>query len=228
MHLSKWIKFSGILISVSSLFFACYPDSGLESIADYDVVVTVYDKDYDFGAVKTYAMPDTILHLLTDSTASDEDEISREYDELILTTIASNMQQLGYQRITEIDPNDPSREPDVVVLVGVTVTDWNGYSWYPGWWWGWGYWPGWGWWAPGYPGYGPGYPGAVVPYSYSTGTIIIDMMEPDDSDNSAKRIPVVWGAATNGLLGGSQPSGASRITGSIDQAFNQSTYLGVR
>lgn len=228
MNLKSLIKSSTILIPMAFLFHACYPDSGMESVADYDVVVTVYDEAYNFGAVKTYAMPDTILHLLADTTASEEDEISREYDELILATIVSNMEKQGYQRITDIDPGDPAKRPDVVVLAGVTVTTWNGYSWYPGWWGGWGYWPGWGWWGPGYPGYGPGYPGAIVPYSYTTGTIFISMMEPDDADDSAKRIPVVWSAAANGLLGGSQSSGAARITGAIDQAFFQSKYLGAK
>jgi hypothetical protein len=222
MRAKTFLKLLPVIGMLPIALISCYPDGGLESISDYDVVVTRYNKDYNFGAVQTYAMPDTVVHLIADTTA--EDEISREYDELILSTISENMAKLNYQRITEIDTTDPGTKPDVVILVAVAVTKWNGFSYYPGWGGYWGYWPGWGLYPPYYPGYGPGYPGAVVPYSFTTGTIIIDMFEPDDIDPDLEIIPVEWAAGLNGLLGGS--GGSSRLSQAIDQAFNQSPYLG--
>ena len=179
MRLKWFLKVLIITGVLSTLFMSCYPDGGLNSIEDYDVVITRYNKDYDFGAVKTYAMPDTILHVLPDSTA--EDEITREFDELILSQIAENMANIGYKRITDTSQQDSI--PDVVILAGVFATRYQGWSYWPGWGGGWGYWPGWGWWGPGYPGYGPGYPGVAVPYTFSTGSVVAYMFEPDDFDS---------------------------------------------
>jgi hypothetical protein len=221
----KWVlKVLFILGTLSILLMSCYPDGGLESIADYDVVITRYNEAYDFGAVKTYAMPDTILHVLADSSA--KDEISREFDDLILETIAENMEQIGYRRITDTSQQDSI--PDVIMLAGVFATTYQGWSYWPGWGGGWGYWPGWGWWGPGYPGYGPGYPGVGVPYTFSTGTVVAFMFEPDDFDPDIGLLPSEWGFGINGLLGSSSSGTASRIGESIDQAFNQSPYLGAR
>jgi len=201
------------------MLIGCYPDGGLESIEDYDIVVTRYNPAYNFGGVKTYAMPDTVMHVLIDSTA--DDLLTREYDQVILDQVAANMQRLGYQRIEVIDPADP--EPDLVLLVFASATKWQGYTWYPGWWGYWGYWPGWG---PGYPGYGPGYPGAVVPYSYTTGSLFIEMVDANNVDDDLKSIPVEWAGGINGLMGSTSAGMRSRITSRIDQAFNQSPYLG--
>jgi len=207
----------GALMSLGMI--ACYPDGGLESIEDYDVVITRYNPEYNFGSVKTYAMPDTVIHVMIDTTA--DDILTRENDRLILDQVAANMERLEYQRIDVPGPNDP--QPDVVMIVFASASKWQGYSWYPGWWGYWGYWPGWG---PGYPGYGPGYPGAVVPYSFTTGSLFIEMVEPDNIDDDLKSIPIEWAAGINGLLEGSSASTRARITSRIDQAFNQSAYLG--
>lgn len=221
----KWVfKVLIILGTLSILLISCYPDGGLNSIEDYDVVITRYNKDYNFGAVKTYAMPDTILHVIADTTA--EDEITREFDELILTKIAENMKNSGYKRITSTSQQDSI--PDVVILAGVFTSRYQGWSFWPGWSGGWGYWPGWGWWGPGYPGYGPGYPGVAVPYTFSTGSVVAYMFEPDDFDPDLARLPSEWGFGINGLLGGSSSTAAGRISQSIDQAFTQSPYLGPR
>ena len=221
----KWVfKVLIILGTLSILLISCYPDGGLNSIEDYDVVITRYNKDYNFGAVKTYAMPDTILHVIADTTA--EDEITREFDELILTKIAENMKNSGYKRITSTSQQDSI--PDVVILAGVFTSRYQGWSFWPGWSGGWGYWPGWGWWGPGYPGYGPGYPGVAVPYTFSTGSVVAYMFEPDDFDPDLALLPSEWGFGINGLLGGSSSTAAGRISQSIDQAFTQSPYLGPR
>jgi hypothetical protein len=221
----KWIIKNIFMIGTFPiLFMSCYPDGGLNSIEDYDVVITRYNKDYDFGAVKTYAMPDTVLHILVDSTA--EDDITREFDQLILDKIAENMNNIGYQRITNTSQQDSI--PDVVMLAAVTTTRFQGWSFWPGWGGGWGWWPGWGWWGPGYPGYGPGYPGVAVPYSFSTGTVVAYMFEPDDFDPDLQLLPSEWGFGINGLLGGGSETAAGRISQSINQAYIQSPYLGAR
>ncbi len=213
--LKKIVVLFSILILSTLFLYSCYPDYGLTT-SDYDTVVTVYDSDANFKR-PTYAMPDSILHFVEEGTP--EDEIDRSRDALILSTIASNMSRLDYERV----PLDTSADaPDFVILVGVTVTDNYGQAYYPGW----GYWGGWGWWG-GYPGYG--YPGGSVVYSYTTGTIFISMLDPDkDNIIDGNKFGAVWLVRINGVVSNSSTINTSnRITQRINDAFNQSPYLGV-
>jgi hypothetical protein len=129
------------------------------------------------------------------------------------------MTRLDYERV----PVDTTMDaPGFVIIVGVTVTDNYGQAYYPGW----GYWGGWGWWG-GYPGYG--YPGGSVVYSYTTGTIFISMLDPDkDNIIDGNKFGAVWLVRINGVVSNSSTINTSnRITQRINDAFNQSPYLGV-
>jgi hypothetical protein len=206
----KLIVLFSLLVLSSFVLYSCYPDYGLTT-ADYDTVITLYDKDANFKK-PTYAMPDSVIHFVEEG---DEDNVDRSKDGLILSTIASNMASLGYTRVDTTAPD----APDFVVLAGVTVTDNYGRAYYPGW----GYWGGWGWWG-GYPGWG--YPGGSVVYSYTTGTIFISMIDPDKL-NADETYGAVWGARINGVVSGSSTANTnSRITQRINDAYAQSPYLG--
>jgi len=206
----KLIVLFSLLILSSFVFYSCYPDYGLTT-ADYDTVITLYDKDADFKK-PTYAMPDSVVHLVAEG---EEDNVDRSKDALILSTIQSNMTSLGY---TKVDTTNPDA-PDFVILVGVTVTENYGQAYYPGW----GYWGGWGWWG-GYPGYG--YGGGSVIYSYTTGSIFMSMIDPDKI-NADGTYGAVWLARINGVVSSSSTINvSSRITQRINDAFNQSPYLG--
>ena len=78
------------------------------------------------------------------------------------------------------------------------------------------YGPGWGW--------GGYYP--IYVQSYSKGTVLINMIDPDAIDNINKEVPRVWIGVLNGLAQGSVSSVAERIAKGIDKAFDQSPYLG--
>ena len=200
-----------LLAVISSLLLvSCYRDFGLNT-QDYDVVVTVFDKEANFKR-PTYFMPDTVVHY-GDSTLSDN--IDRSKDGLILSTIAQNMSNRGYQRITVVDSTKPA--PDFIILVGATITQNTGAIVYPP---SWGWWPGWGW----YPGWGGGwYPGGVSYYNYTTGTVLISFMDSQRIE-PPNRFGVTWLAGLNGLLSSSEGS-ESRITSRIIQAFSQSPYI---
>lgn len=204
----KHIVLFSLFILSSLVVYSCYPDYGLTT-TDYDTVITLYDNSANFNK-PTYAMPDTVVHFVE---AGQEDNVDRSKDALIISTIQSNMANLGYTRVDTTNPD----APDFVILVGVTTTDNYGQAWYPGW----GYWPGWGWWG-GYPGWG--YPGGSVIYSYTTGSIFISMLDPDKV-NSDNTYGAVWLARINGILSSSLNTSA-RITQRINDAFNQSPYLG--
>ena len=185
-----------LIVSFGVVLTGCYPGDALTP-AQTDIVTTFYKDGTDFSTKLTYAIPDSVIHI------GGNDEIFNEegpYDQQILNRIESNLQQMGYEK--EANPANA----DVLVVVAITSTTWTSGGCYP--WWG-------GWW---YPWYG------CIPYAYSwqTGSIITFMGEGDaETEDEA-----IWFAGINGVLENSNSSTSSRINNNIDQAFEQSPYLG--
>jgi len=204
------------VLSLALLFSACYP-GGAEFVEDLDIVGTQFDESYDFSLAQTYALPDSVVRL---EEGGGSNSPSPEADSAILERIELNMNALGY---TRVDPTAPSGEdPDVYILVSAIVitnvniwqNPWYGYwGWYGGWP---GYGPGWG------PGWGWGGPPVVT--SYTTGTLILEIVDRESSTD--QMISIVWFAAVDGLYQGSQANLTQRAINGIDQAFIQSPYLG--
>jgi len=199
---------------LSALFlWSCYPDSGLTSASDFDLIITQYDNTKDYSTYTTYFLVDSIEHIIPEG---EEDNVSREYDQQILGRVAKNMDDLNYQRI--IDTTGVGI-PNLAIKVSATTTTFQGWTWYPGWWGGWwgGYPPGWGPWYP---------PGYVVPTEFSTGTVLIDLYDMEAYIPEPEVVPVIWVAGINGLLGDTKSNTVYRLDRDIDQSFNQSPYLG--
>ncbi len=196
---------------------SCTPESGLQTIDDYEVVLTLYDKQADFGSIRTYLMPDSVVHFQDPQNPGRP--ISHDYDDLILERVEYNLQAVGYRREADPDHNDP----DVYVLVSATSSEWRAleYSWLPRWGW-WGYWPGatsdWYFQSPYYGG------GRV--YTFSTGTLLIDMADYRSADEEEGEIAGIWTAAINGVLTDETSDVPHRLVDLIDRAFRQSPYLG--
>jgi hypothetical protein len=191
---------------------SCTPNSGV-SAQESDVVVTRYDTEVNFGAFRTYAMPDSVFHIVEEGDTS---KLSREFDDLALNLIRSNMENLGYQLV----PGDDESQFDVALVVRATDTQyWQIYSYYPGY-------PGWGWWGGWYPYYPPYYGGG---YAFTTGTFFVDMFDPDtveeDPNTGDLRVEVLWSGTINGVLDDSKSSKQQRLVDSINQMFYQSPYL---
>jgi len=194
----------GILII---MLYGCYNDHGL-STSDYDVVATYYKETLDYSSFKTYFMPDTIIHIVEQG---EEDLLSRDNDALILSLVEENMAKLGYRRIT-VSGSDLG-----VIIAATSSTNLQVYYNYS---WG-GYW--------GYPGYGYYYPpywwGPTVE-GYRSGTVFINMADPNEYDNDQKLLATVWLGVINGLLEGTKSNIRDRLTREINQAYTQSPYLG--
>ena len=184
----------------------CYPQ-GPDYTSDLDVVYTNYDPEFDFPGHNTYAMPDKIV---VDVEISNNGDTTYEYmkplyADQILARIDAHMTGLGWSKV------DVSATPDVLVMpAGMSTTSYY-YSYWYGWWYG-GYWGSWGWYYPPY----------YSVSSYTTGSLIITMSDPN-IDSPINRSPTAWIAAANGLLTGS--SNISRALDAVDQAFKQSPYL---
>jgi hypothetical protein len=196
---------------------ACYPGD-ISGIEETDVVLTVHSGN-DFSAYNTYAMPDTVVDVCENADDPECDnalDIDHSYDSEILEQIAARMQGYGYQRVP-IDEVDENNLPDVFLLVSVSATERTSATvWWP--WWGWG-----GWW----PGWGPGWGPSVSVTRWNQGTLEITMIDPEDTDLEQEIFNVQWDATLSGVLSSAgAPIDTNRIDRGIQQAFDQSTYLG--
>jgi len=195
-----------VLLLSGLLLWSCYPD-GPSYTEDLDLVVSNHNPDYGFAAKTTYAMPTKIVKLTGNLEEGELPEFIPDVTaQQILSRISQNMEALGWQKVA-IDAN-----PDLFLVPAswetTTVVYWYDY-WY--WWYG-GY----------YPGYGGGYYPPVYVDSYTTGTLVMMLTDPDEVGGNGNPIPQ-WTGAINGLLNGK--FNPQRALPAIDQAFDQSPYL---
>lgn len=194
------------LITASVLVLGgCYPD-GPEYVEETDIVLTSHNEEYDFASKATYAMPDKIVKITGNVTEGEEPEfIPNTAATAILGMIEDNMQTLGWQRV-EIDDN-----PDVLLTPAAWETT-TIYYYYDYWYWWYGGYYGWYW---------PYYP-PVYATSYTTGTLLMSIIDPEITSTDGQAIRQ-WSGAVNGLLTGAYD--ADRIQTAIDKAFTISPYL---
>lgn len=189
-----------------SLLTSCYPD-GADYADETDIVYTAYDKEADFQSKGTYAMPDQIVKITGNYQDNEEIEyINDIYAKPILANIDSNMTAYGWTKV------DKDSDPDVVILPAAWSTTYVVY-WYDYWCWWDPYYCG-GWWYP--------YP---ITSSYSSGTLILNMVDPKSEDPNGTR-KGIWIGAINGLLSGSYSQ--NRVNNAVNQAFKQSSYLNTK
>lgn len=190
-------------LAFAAMLLGCYPD-GADYTEELDIVYSNYDETYDFQSKGTYAMPDEIV-LLTGDEDDPVDYIQDQYALPILDQIEENMTALGWTRV-DVDAN-----PDVELLPASWSTTTLFYS-------GGGYWC---WWNPYYCGGWWYYPYPVVS-GYTSGTLVMTMVDPNMESADGRR-RAVWTGAINGLL--SDVYSFGRVQKGVDQAFKQSPYL---
>lgn len=195
-------------LSLLAVFFlaGCYP-GGAEFTSDYDVAYTNYNDTFNFKAFNTYAMPDQIVIDVQITNGGDTiyEYMKPIYADPILNRIASNMSSYGWTRV------DISENPDLILSPAAVSSTTYFYSYWYCWWYG-GYFPGWGWYYP--------------PYwnvtSVTTGSMIMNLSDPN-ADSPINRSPAAWLGIVNGVLNNS--ANISRALEGIDQTFTQSPYL---
>lgn len=193
------------------LLGGCYPQ-GPEYSEDTDVVYTVFDEDYDFQAANTYAMPDKIVvDVKVDNGDTTYVYMKDVFAGPIFQVIEKNMTAYGYTRV------DIDETPTLLLTpAGLESTNYFYSYWYDWWYGGWygGYW---GWYYPPY----------YTISSYTTGSMIMVLSDPNKaSDSPINRSRASWVAAANGLV--NYAYDITRVTKSIDQAFAQSPYLNTK
>lgn len=218
-----------LMISFPLLFNSCYP-GGMEYYNESDIVLSMHDESFDFQANKKYFMADTVY--IAGSEDIDQTDINHNHDATILGAVATQLDAAGY---TRIEPNGVHTDSmlidsaNVLVSIVITRSDYGGIGYIPGGGSWWGYYPGWGYdpwnpWYPWYPDYGWG---VSYVYTYSTGSLFIEMANTDGIEEVAgePQVPLVWQATVNGLLSENTENMTWRIEKGIEQCFEQSPYL---
>lgn len=213
------IAFSAVLASILS---ACYPNQG-NTIEDLDLVLTYHNETTDFKNYSTYIVADTVVYI----NESKDKKLNLELEQTLITKVDNQMMANGWVK----ESNPGSNPSDVAVLISVLEIE--NFSITTGWWDYWGSWGGWGYYPPyGAGGYYPQYPGyccyASI-YEYTTGTVLIEMIDPNnganENDFDADPIPILWLGILDGLAEGSRVNIASRIEEGVDIMFEKSPYL---
>lgn len=192
--------------SCAALLHGCaYTTETIGDSSQIDAVFTVQEPDFDFGALRTFAMPESVADL--SDLVDDPRQLTDAYDQDYIDRVAENMADAGWTRIDDV------AAADVLILNGKVASDhWVTTTyWYP-------YYP--------YYLYYPYYPYDTVTVNYPTGTLLTVMLQPSrmETVDDIETVPAIWTATALGLLS-SDASPRTRIENVIDQAFEQSDYL---
>ena len=186
------------LILSTSMFLlnACYKDYGL-TISDYDTVITAYDEEIDFTAYATYYLDPEFKDL---SDLEDPDPEQPDNADTFIDAIEDELAAYGWTAVA-------SGTEDVTIEMAYSTVDIYYYYCYP--YYGWYYFP--------YCSYN---------YSYTGGTAITQMVDPNDVDGEGNP-RALWHAGLNGIMNDSSSGLVQRIEDGIAQAFTQSPYLDI-
>lgn len=238
--MKRKIPLMGIAFAAITLLASCYPNEDIY-YSDTDIAVTNFDDNFVFDEVEHVFFLDTVMHIV----GEDDDPKTGPYDQTIKSSVLENLRKTVFKN-GEIHVIKDSTDapagiiPDIVVTIAVLETDYYSYYSYP--WYGyWGYW-GWGWgWKSGdlksanqesatdyyYNPWYPWYPGGGVTYSYTIGSVSIDLINYKDADLENKNMPVAWTGIVNGVRSNNAQDERTRIERQITQCFSleQSPYL---
>jgi len=207
MKYSKIIALAGLV----GLLSACNKDPLKDlSLEDSQVFITNHDESVNFKQFKTFSILDSVLVVGNQGNGATLTDLDIKF----LTSVARNMENLGY---TYVSPKD---NPDVGINVAQVR---NAYlnvvsqplSPYAGSYWGGGYGYGYG------PGYGYGYPSTYSYYQTQENYWYLEMLDFKNPDVQNKKLNVIW----NAEIRGSGLFDAEYIDGVIQSVFKQSQYL---
>jgi len=202
------LSISLFLLGICIMFSGCYPYS-TAYVEELDIVITDYDAAYSFKGKPKYALPDSIVKVTGNRIEGEPPVCVKEpYNSMILNRIRSNMTSLGYEEVNATDP-----DVDLLLFPAALETTYQQYYYDYYYYWGW-YYPYYGGWY---------YPYATVT-TYTTGTLLMNLVAAGEISASGN-MHIVWTGLINGVLDYYGSDGDARLTKAIDQSFNQSDYL---
>jgi hypothetical protein len=202
--------------------------AGVGSCSDNDnlvtpiqgLVTTFKDSNFNFATLHTFAMPDTVAHLVP--ATGTPLAITAQFDVVALNEVRSNLLARGYTDVS----NQPGVTPDFVVLVGAAATDnFNAFVTFP-WFDFWGFSPVFDFFTPGFSAaWGIVFPWAPVVgvTAFARGTLVVTIVPTASIDQANETIQSAWAGVATGLLNGSITT--LTVTTAIDKMFALSPYL---
>jgi hypothetical protein len=227
-HTWTTLRVASLVVGVAGLLTtaACGDSTDLNLVPvaiPSNIVTTFHDSTFNFGALATFAMPDTVVHFAP--VVGSPSPISRDFDATILGRVRQDFVSRGYQDIS-VQINPGAQTPDFIVLVGATESDnYNAFIGYP-WFTIWGFSPVWAWYQPGFNNsWTIVFPwGQVVgTTAYPRGTLVVTLIPTATVNPLAASIGAKWAGVATGLAAGTQTNAS--ITAAIDEMFRQSPYL---
>ena len=196
----------GMLFIGSCTFYPSNTELNEEQLVD----ITKYDVTADFKSFNTFAIVDSISVIKN----NDSSHVLTPEAQQILNRIIQNMETRGYTRVTK-DEN-----PDLAI--NVSVIEVTNVYYYPGWYWTyWGYYDPYYWGYPGHYYWYPYYP-PVIAY-YSTGTVIIDLLDLKNAPIHDNKLYLIWTAYIRALM--NYNHSMEDLLENIDQCFIQTPVL---
>lgn len=192
---------------------ACHKEPYTDSDNEY-LVYTTPGKDVNFTSYKTFDLADSLLII----GQSEKPEYSQSDNALaLIEAVRTNMEKMGYI----YTPSNPNADLGIQMTFVVKTERYVQYYNDPYWWLDY---PGY--WSPGfwgnYTGFYYRYP---VSYTYSTNSLMIDMVDLTTPKTGNEALEVIWSAFLGGPAGFGPVSDLNKMKTSIDQAFAQSSYL---
>ena len=204
-----------MLFAAALLVTACEktPDTG--KLDDDYLVYTDYDAETDFAKFTTFYVPDSVL-IIDNSSNKPKFLYGTPASELIIANYVKGMEQAGYVRTLDKANADLGMQVSYVEDT-YSFRYYNNYPWWYGypWYWSFGYWGNWGGWYWPY----------SITYSYSTGSVLGELVDLTLPESTSKQLRVVWSSYISGLLNNDGTLNTTEVKQAIEQAFSQSPYL---
>lgn len=204
-----------MLFAAALLVTACEktPDTG--KLDDDYLVYTDYDAETDFAKFTTFYVPDSVL-IIDNSSNKPKFLYGTPASELIIANYVKGMEQAGYVRTLDKANADLGMQVSYVEDT-YSFRYYNNYPWWYGypWYWNFGYWGNWGGWYWPY----------SITYSYSTGSVLGELVDLTLPESTSKQLRVVWSSYISGLLNSDGTLNTTEVKQAIEQAFSQSPYL---
>lgn len=198
-----------LLPLVLLLLAACEQNPDTDKLDNDYLVYTNYDKNTDYNNINNVFVIDSILLISNQSKPVYWNNASSAQ---IIDEFCENLSSYGYNLVETQDEADATLQLSYVSSTYYYYTADNGYPWwnsYPGYW----NWNTRGWYYPFY-----------IPYSFSTGSIISELVDLKTHADGTEKLTIIWNAYICGLLNGNTLS-MSKTLDAINQAFKQSDYL---
>lgn len=206
-------KYLVLLIITALIISSCQPEDDTLRLLDELVVSTNYDTNINFDNYTTYSISTDTIGFVSNRAPNDTIIVQSKEDfpRPVLQSVQRNLNAMGFQRV------ERDADPDLRINVYV-VNDYNLFQQvvYPNYYY------------PSSYGYGYGY-GSYYSYPYvntyasNTGSLVVEILDLRNI-TAEKKVKLIWSAYMGDIY--STINLIRQSEDAIDQAFNQSPYLG--